>query len=89
MRLLPLDAEPPVDFWHYLGEISATDLAGHEFSGNVTYVYEHPSGEFQHVLVNSEGKNVFLAIVLNVPARQVVGHHILNLNALYGLDEPN
>ena len=89
MRLLPLEAEPPFNFWPYFEEISPTDFAGHEFSGNVTYVYEHPSGEFQHVLVNSEDKNIFLAIILNLPARQVVGHHILNFNALYGVGEPN
>ncbi|MGB0133789.1 hypothetical protein [Dokdonella sp.] len=89
MRLLPQEAEPPFNFWPYFEEISARDFEGHEFSGDVTYVYEHPSGKFQHVLLNSEEKGIFLAIVLNVPARRVFGHRILNLNALYGVGEPN
>ena len=87
MRLLPKDADPPFDFWSYFDTISAIDFSGHQFSGSVTYVYEHPSGAFQHVLVNSEEKNTFLAIVLDVRAKKVVGHRLLDLNAMYGLSE--
>ena len=73
MRRLPQEDDPPFDFWPYFDTIPLDDFSGHRFSGDVTYVYEHPSGSFQHVLVNSEERNVFLAIVLNVSAKQVVG----------------
>ncbi len=87
MRRLPQRNEPPFDFWPYFDTIPPNDFSGHRFSGDVTYVYEHPSGFFQHVLVNSEDKNVFLAIVLNVQAKQVVGHRVVDFCAMYGLNE--
>ena len=86
MRRLSQETEPPFDFWPYFDTIPSNDFLGHRFSGDVTYVYEHPSGSFQHALVNSEDKNVFLVIVLNVSSKHVVGHRVLDLCAMYGLD---
>jgi hypothetical protein len=73
-------------FWPYFDAIPEEDFFGHQISGEVTYVYEHPSGTFQHVLVNSEDKNIFLAIVLNATAKQVLGHRLLDLSSMYGLN---
>ena len=87
MRQLGQESSPPFDFWTYFDSIPPGDFAGHQFPGKVTYVYEHPSGTFQHVLVNSENKNVFLALVLDVPAKQVVGHRLLDFREMYDLDE--
>jgi len=87
MRRLPQDAEPPFDFWPYFDAIPRDDFAEHRFSGGVTYVYEHPAGRFQHVLVNSDDKNVFLVIVLDLAARKVLGHRVLDFCLMYGLKE--
>ena len=40
---------------------------------------------YQHVLVECDTADVFLVLVLDVPARTVTGHHLLDLNQVYGL----
>ena len=83
---LGADEEPPFDFWPYLAAIPAEDLGGYDFSaGEVPYVWDMPSTPYQHVLVRCEAANVFLVLVLDRHERAVAGHHLLDLNALYGL----
>lgn len=87
MRELSPDSEPPFDFWDYVDAIPVPDFEGYTCRGDVTYVWENSFQTFQHVLLNSEDVNVFMVIVLDVVNRKVHGHHLLNLNVLYGLDE--
>jgi hypothetical protein len=51
----------------------------------MTYVLQHPTGRFQHVLVDSEDKNVFMVLVLDIAGSSVLGHRLLDLNREYGL----
>lgn len=51
-------------------------------------MYRDPSGRFEHVLVNSEDKNVFMVLVLDRQEGAVYGHRLLDLNELYGV-QPN
>jgi hypothetical protein len=61
MKRLPSNATPPVSFWDYFEATPSVDFEGHDCSeGVVTYIWEHPSGKYQHVLVDSEDKNVFM-----------------------------
>jgi hypothetical protein len=87
MRQLPPDAEPPFDFGSYFDSIPGVDFAGYECRGGVTYVWEDSTCRFQHVLFNSQDKNVFMVVVLDLVGLKVVGHRLLNLNQLYGLSE--
>lgn len=86
MRQLPPEAEPPFDFGDYLDTIPDEDFAGHECRGDVTYVYEDAQSRFQHVLFNSQDRNVFMVIVLDVRNHEVAGHRLLDLDQLYDLD---
>jgi hypothetical protein len=80
------DEEPPFDFWDYFDAIPEHDFEGHDFSaGEVSYAWNMPGTAYQHVLVECETPNVFLVLVLDVPGRSVAGHHLLDLNRLYGL----
>ncbi|MFC4149551.1 hypothetical protein ACFO0M_25165 [Micromonospora mangrovi] len=80
------DQEPPFDFWPYVDSVPEDDLDGHDFSeGRVPYVWQMPDGVHQHVLVECETPNVFLVLVLDLRAGSVLGHHLLDLNRLYGL----
>jgi hypothetical protein len=81
-----LDEEPPFDFWEYFEAIPREDFGGHDFAeGRVSYAWNMRGTAYQHVLVECETPNVFLALVLDVPGRVVAGHHLLDLNRLYGL----
>lgn len=86
MKRLPTDARPPFDVWEYFDTIPSADFKNHDCSaGSVTYAWEDPSGRYQHVLVDSEDKNVFMVLVLDVPGRRVLGHRLLDLNQEFGL----
>ncbi|MEN3614799.1 hypothetical protein [Plantactinospora sp. ZYX-F-223] len=80
------DEEPPFDFWPYFEAIPPEDFGGHDFSaGAVPYAWRMPESVYEHVLVRCETPNVFLVLVLDVIGGSVVGHHLLDLNRLYGL----
>ena len=86
MRKAEPDAEPPFDFWGYFESIPKVEFAAHDCSGcKVDTVYREPSGQFEHVLVTSEDKNVFMVLVLDRKAGSVYGHRLLDLNKEYGL----
>jgi hypothetical protein len=44
-----------------------------------------PSMRFQHVLVESTDKNVFMVLVIDLAGRTVLGHRILNLSREYAV----
>jgi hypothetical protein len=80
------DAAPPFDFWPYFEEIALEDFEGFDCSeGAVTYVWQGADGRYQHVLVNSDDRDVFMVIILDLQADSVAGHHLLDLPHLYGL----
>jgi hypothetical protein len=82
------DAEPPIDFWPYFEEIPPEDFEGYDCSaGVVTYVWRGGDGRYEHVLVNSEDRDVFMVIVLDLRAAAIAGHHLLDLPQWYGLRE--
>lgn len=86
MQRVALDAEPPVPFWDYFDAIPADDFADHDCSeGNVSRAWTDASGCFQHVLVDTDHKNVFMVIVLDLRGRSVFGHRLLDLNNEYGI----
>lgn len=81
-----VDAPPPFDFWPYIDAIPSTDLAGFDASeGEVDNVWADATGRFEHVLINTTTKNVFLVIVLDLVTCSVHGHLVLNLNEEYGI----
>lgn len=57
------DEPPPFDFWDYFDSIPREDWEGHDFSaGTVSLAYEMPGGRWQHVLVESQDKNVNMVL---------------------------
>lgn len=86
MQRLPQSEQPPFDFWPYVEEIPLEDFKGHDCSeGRVEHAYRHPDGRLEHVLIDSKDPDVFMVIILDRVAKSVVGHHLLDLPALYGL----
>jgi len=80
---------PTIDIWPYVEAVLAADLDGHEvWDRFAEYVYRTNDDRFDHVLVMTKSKNVYLAVIIDRELRAVHGHHLLNMNKLYGL-EPN
>ena len=86
MTKIAPNASPPFDFWDYFENIPESDFGDHDCSaGEVDQVYQTAGGRYQHVLVKSTEKNVFMVVVLNLKDRVVYGHRLLDLNEAYGL----
>jgi hypothetical protein len=87
IRQLGAEDEPPFDFWPYVEAIPPEDFQGYDCSeGRVDYAYRHPAGRLEHVLINSDNKDVFMVIVLDPANKTVIGHRLLDLPDLYGLN---
>lgn len=87
MNRLGPDSFPPLVFWPYVEAIPSHDYGGYDCSGgNVDYVYVNSQETFSHVLINSNDRNVFMVVVLDLVAGTVHGHRLLNLKKEYGLD---
>ena len=51
----------------------------------VRIVYRDAAGRFDHVMVMTKTKNVYLVIVVDLTGDGIHGHHLLDLNEKYGL----
>lgn len=90
MRRIGEDDSPPFDFWEYFESIPAADFEGHDCSeGEVDHAWNDPSETYQHVLVSSENRNVFMVLVLDLVSRAVHGHRLLDLDREYGVSPPS
>ena len=82
------DEAPLFDFWPYFEAIPQADFEGFDCTaGQVHWVYRDSEGKYENVLVSSQDKNVFMALILDRGAQTVIGHRLLNLRREYGLDE--
>jgi len=58
---------------------------GARHNPEIERIYQSGDGAYQHILLPSNQANVYLVVVVDVPARAIRGHHRLDLAALYGL----
>jgi hypothetical protein len=76
-----------LNIWPYVAAVPEEDLQGHgvrpEF---VDYVFRSADGRWDLVHVATDTNNVHLVVVVDVPAGRVRGHHLLDLNAKYGVE---
>ena len=72
--------EPVVDFWEYVSQIPAEDFGVADCrEGNVTHVYRM-GDDYEHILINSQYQGVAMVIVIDLKAKAVLGHHLLDIN---------
>ena len=80
------DDSKPVDIWLYIESIPESDFENHSIGDNdVEMVRRTGDGKYDHVLIPTETKNVYLVILVDIGQGQVHGHHLLNLNQKYGI----
>ena len=77
-----------IDIWPYVQAVSSEDLQQHTVcEQSVESVYRMGDGHFDHILVMTRTKNVYLVIVVNLLENSIHGHHLLDLNREDGLKE--
>jgi D-serine deaminase-like pyridoxal phosphate-dependent protein len=89
MRNVTQEATNVLDIWPYVASVPVADLRGHQiYDQFVEYVYRDATGRFDHVLVMTRTKNVYLTVVIDLVHDRIHGHHLLDLNEKYGLSAP-
>ena len=75
-----------LDIWPYVDAVPATDLEGYSiYDRFVDVVYRSDDDRFDHVLVMTKTKNVYLTVVVDLAHDSICGHRLLDLNREYGL----
>jgi hypothetical protein len=75
--------DPVADIWPYVEELTEKRIV-------LDYVYEKQLIEtvyedsFHHVRLPTDDKNNFVVVIVDVIAKNVMGHFCLNLNREYG-----
>ena len=80
-------AAAAVDIWPYVESVDRAEL-GDLDPRDVSAVYRHPDGRIEHVIIDTCVKNTHLVVVIDRDEKAIVGHHLLDLGAKYGLDTP-
>jgi hypothetical protein len=75
-----------LDIWPYVAAVPAADLVGETIRPEqVDSVYRSADGRWDHVMVSTDTQNVHLVVVVDLVNDCVYGHHLLDLNAKYGV----
>lgn len=82
-------AEVLADLWSYAeGLLRAGLISGYGFRRRlVEAVYENTSRTYQHILLFTDQKNVYVAVVVDMVRKTVLGHALLDLEERYGLGQ--
>lgn len=79
------DSATGPDLVPYVEAIPAEDTDGLDIGEQfIEYVFRTADDRFDHVLIATTTKDVYIAIVVDRVAEAVHGHHILDLPKLYG-----
>jgi hypothetical protein len=73
-----------VDLWRYADQVIAN--AYHNCTAwdwRVAHIYESGDARYQHVGIPVPKDDTYLTVVVDVDAREILGHSILDLGALY------
>ena len=86
MRDVLASATDVLDIWPYVAAVPSAELGGSVVVPDcVEYVYRNATDTFDHVLVVTNTKNVYLVVVVDLVRDAIFGHRLLDLNHEYGL----
>lgn len=77
-----------LDIWPYVSAIPADDLWGHGVVHEAVESVHRRGDRFDHVLVETTTRNVFLVVIVDLRSDLIFGHFLLDLNEEYGLSAP-
>jgi hypothetical protein len=80
-------AEPIVDIWTYVKDLVYENIVSeYVFKNNlVEKVYRNDTSTFDHILLPTNDKNVFIVIVVKIGNATILGHYKLDLTKEYFL----
>jgi hypothetical protein len=84
MRDVTNHAAAVVDIWPYVDALDL-DALGLPHVNDVRYVYRDALDRYDQVLIGTGRFNALLVIVVDLDQPHIVGHHVLDLNAVYGV----
>jgi hypothetical protein len=78
-------AMPVVDIWNYVKELAKENLVDNYVYENnlIEVVYRNDSSTFDHILLPTENKNIFITIVVDLIEKNILGHTKLDLDQMY------
>jgi len=75
--------------WEYVRTVPKSDYQGFEICwGYLPYVYRTGDDRYDHLHVSTRTQNVFLMVIKDRRDNTIYGHHLLDLNAEYGMEKP-
>src|SRR5262245_31745456 len=79
-------AAPLVDIWPYVKRLAKAKIIHEEvFNRNlVEFVYRSVDKSFDHILLPTENRNVFVVVIVDLLLQNVKGHYRLDLEEQYG-----
>ena len=82
-------AEPVVDIWDYVEKLVKQKLVdSYAYENNlVETVYRNDTSTFDHILLPTVDKNVFITLVIDLTSETIFGHIKLDLKKNYGNTE--
>jgi hypothetical protein len=78
-------ATPAVDIWPYVESLNLNAL-GLPSLNEVRHVYRDGLGRYDQVLIGTGRFNALLVIIVDLSAKAVLGHFLVDLNKEYGLE---
>ena len=84
MRNVTDTAEATTDIWPYIDQLNPP-MEGVANVGEVAHVYRDGSNRYDHVMLETDKPDVFLVVIVDLSAGEVLGHHVLDLKIEYGL----
>jgi hypothetical protein len=80
-------AEPIVDIWDYVEKLTADKIVNeYTFKNNlVETVYRNQTNTFDHVLLPTPDKDIFIVIIVDLINKNIKGYFRLDLNVEYSL----
>lgn len=80
--------EIPFDIWSYADVIIESDYSEYQdWNWRIECIYEMGYQQYHHILIPVPRDNCYLVLVLVDNMKQIYGHHILDMNQKYGLDD--
>lgn len=71
--------EAPFDFWAYVENIPAEDFAGNDCTAGVVGHVYRMGDQYEHVLIQSQYAEIAMVLVLDLAAKSVYGHYLLDI----------